>query len=115
VNDEIPILIVDDEPEVRALMHDYFAGLGHQVAEAGNGLEGLFLMKKHRPKVILLDLMMPRIGGLDAIRHIQQFDPAIRIVVMSGHVDDILEAELQRRNIAVLRKPLNLDALAAMA
>lgn len=102
-----PILVVDDEPDIREMLREYLESLGHAVLEAGNGLEALLAVKRHRPGVVLLDLKMPRLDGFGTIKHIQKFDASIRIVVVSGYVDEAAQARLKALGVAVLPKPLN--------
>src|SRR3990167_5476231 len=91
------VLIVDDDPEVRATLAEYLAGDGFEVAEAANGLEALAHVKRARPRAIVLDLMMPRLGGIDALQRIRGFDPTIGVVVVTG-AEDI---ELHRKALAL--------------
>lgn len=101
------VLVVDDEADVRAVIVEFLRDEGFEVVEAANGLEGLLQVKRTRPDAVLLDLMMPRLGGLDAIKRIHAFDRRIRVLVMTG----VLDAELHRRARAlgagaVFAKPL---------
>jgi DNA-binding NtrC family response regulator len=101
------VLIVDDEPDVREVIGDFLRASGFEVEEAANGLEALLQVRRLRPDAVLLDLMMPRLGGLDAIKRIRAFDPRIRVLVMTGLAD----AELHRQAralgaAAVFTKPL---------
>jgi CheY-like chemotaxis protein len=109
-----PILIVDDEPEVRAVLREYVEGLGRRVVEATNGLEGLWAVKHERPDVVILDLEMPRLNGIDAIRHIQKFDRRIKVIVLSGYLTDALRERLGALGVAAFPKPLALATLGAL-
>src|SRR5260370_130452 len=87
------VLVVDDEPDVRDVVGEFLREDGFEVVEAGNGLEALLQVKRLHPDAVMLDLMMPRLGGLDAIKRIHAFDRKIRILVITG----VLDAELHRR------------------
>ncbi|HKB24968.1 MAG TPA: response regulator, partial [Methylomirabilota bacterium] len=87
------VLVVDDEPDVRDVVGEFLREDGFEVVEAGNGLEALLQVKRVHPDAVVLDLMMPRLGGLDAIKRIHAFDRKIRILVITG----VLDAELHRR------------------
>ena len=106
-----PVLVVNDEPDIRQALRNYLVALGHEVLEAGNGLEALLAVKRHSPGVVLLDLTMPRLDGFATIKHIQKFDASIRIVVVSGYVDEAAHARLEALGVAVLGKPLDLALL----
>ena len=108
------VLIVDDEPEVRAVIADYLRDDGFDVLEAANGLEALLAVKRRRPYGIVLDLRMPRLGGLEALRRIRAFDPRIGVVVVTG----VADVELHRQALAlgaraVFTKPVAAADLAA--
>jgi len=109
-----PVLVVDDEPEVRAMLREYFEGLGRRVLEAANGLEGLWTVKHERPELVVLDLNMPRLGGLDTIRHIRRFDPAIRVIVLSGFLDEEVRGQLAALGVPAFGKPVSLTALGGL-
>ena len=67
--DQVPlVLVVDDEPDVRALLRDMLNGAGLRVIEAGRVLEGVELARQHQPDVITMDLMLPDLDGFEAIR-----------------------------------------------
>jgi DNA-binding NtrC family response regulator len=110
------ILVVDDDAEVRATTCEYLAMQGFEVIEATNGLEALLQFKHAKPVGVVLDLRMPRLGGVDALKRMVAFDPAVRVVVVTGEVDAQLgEQALGLGAKAVLRKPVVLpDLLAAL-
>jgi CheY-like chemotaxis protein len=108
------IVVADDDPEVRRLLREYLEGCGFSILEAQNGLEALLHVKRARPAAVVLDVHMPRLGGVDALRRIRSFDPSIVIAVVTGDED----TELHRRIVehgaaAVFMKPVALPALAA--
>lgn len=108
------VLVVDDDAEIRALVSEYLTLHGLEVLEATNGLEALLHFKRSRPAGVVLDLRMPRLGGLDALKRMVAFDPAVHVVVVTGEVD----AELRRQAVAlgakaVLGKPVDLPDLLA--
>lgn len=110
------VVVVDDDPEVLDVIAEYLTQQGFSVLTAANGLEALLQVKRNRPAAATLDLGMPRLGGLDALRRIAAFDPGIRVVVVTGELD----AETHRKALvlgaaAVLVKPVMLpDLLAAL-
>ncbi len=62
------ILVVDDKASVRTLVHEYLAEEGFRVVTAENGREALFVARHEKPDLILLDLMMPEMGGYEFMR-----------------------------------------------
>ena len=85
------ILVVDDAPEIRTLLKRTLTGLGHSVEVAEDGVEGVQKARSWQPELILLDLAMPRMGGLTACEHIREFSqsPIIVLSVMGEEQDKV--------------------------
>ncbi|HZP35954.1 MAG TPA: sigma-54 dependent transcriptional regulator [Methylomirabilota bacterium] len=81
------ILIVDDEAEIRSLLGAVLAGKRYEVATAEDGAAALAAVPRERPAVILLDLSMPRMSGMDALPEIRRLDPEVPVVICTAHVD----------------------------
>jgi CheY-like chemotaxis protein len=110
----LKILVADDEPEIRATIGEYLTLHGAEVLEAANGLEALLHVKHARPGGIVLDLRMPRLGGLDALKRIRAFDPTIVVVILTAETDEALHRQaLALGARAVLPKPVALPELLA--
>jgi CheY-like chemotaxis protein len=93
------MLIIDDNVEFRTMVSDYFTDLGMAVEIAENGREGLAKAKLIRPDIILCDVMMPDIGGIEVIRSLQVDDDtsAIPVLVVTGSFFDKNMSELFRQ------------------
>jgi len=106
------ILCVDDDPDVLEVLREFFAGQGFHVVTATNGVEAMFQVQRCLPRAVILDLFMPRLGGLGALDRIRRLVPEIVIVLMSG-VPNALEmiSEAGVRVAGAFTKPLNLDQL----
>jgi DNA-binding response OmpR family regulator len=111
------VVVADDDPDVRELVAEYLEIHGFEVLQAANGLEALLQVKRMRPGAVVLDLQMPRLGGLDALRRIRAFDPTIAVVVATAETDaDVHRQALAFGAVAVLVKPVApADLLAALA
>ncbi len=106
------VLVADDDDAVREVIVDALRLHGFTVMEATNGLEALLQIKRRRPAAVVLDLAMPRLGGLDALKRIRAFDPATKVVVLSGHADPEVERQVSLLGAAaVLAKPFDLPEL----
>ena len=108
------ILVVDDDDGVRSLVRAVLRRHGHNVDTARDGAEALEKIKSEDYSLILLDLMMPKIDGLEVMRILEEngiVSDAL-IVVMTA-ADDSLIAELDRRRVhGVIRKPFDIEELA---
>lgn len=84
------VMLVEDEPIIREGLKHYFdwRNLEFQsVIEASNGLEGLQLALQEKPDLVITDIRMPLMDGLDMIQHIREELPDIQIVILTGHND----------------------------
>jgi serine phosphatase RsbU (regulator of sigma subunit) len=88
------LLIIDDDEVVRASLAAYLDDSGFQVVQAGNGLQGLEVFEREQPDVIICDLRMPQIDGLELIRRINVINSSIPVIVVSGAgvMNDAVEA-----------------------
>jgi two-component system, chemotaxis family, chemotaxis protein CheY len=107
-----PILVVEDDADIRELMSLILESEGHVIVTAANGVQAFKLAQEHQPWLILLDLMMPVMGG-EEFRRAQlasRFLKRIPVVVLSAHPDARNIAK-RMKAIACLTKPLDFDAL----
>ena len=106
------VLVVEDDPALREIYAAYLEDEGITVARAADGLEALLQIKRVRPASVVLDLLMPRLGGLDALRRIKTFDSSIRVVVVTGAEDLALQRQaLALGASAILKKPVAAETL----
>ena len=106
------VLVVDDFDLVRKLCATILDRAGHQVIEASDGLAAIKAYQEHRPDAVLLDLMMPVMDGLSALREIRRIDPDARVAMFTAHRDreQVVRAiELGARDYVV--KPFQADRL----
>jgi DNA-binding NtrC family response regulator len=108
------VVVADDHDEIREVIGEYLADHGMDVIQAANGLEALLQIKRMRPAALVLDLRMPRLGGLEALKRIRVFDPAMIVVVVTGEIDPALHRQaLDLGARTVLTKPIALPTLLA--
>jgi CheY-like chemotaxis protein len=81
---KLQILVVDDEPSIRACLGMLLVAAGYDVAEAENGVSALSQLNTTVPDLIVTDLNMPQMSGLELISHVRSRYPSISIVAMSG-------------------------------
>ena len=92
----VRVLVVDDDFAVRTVLCDVLAEEGFDVVGAAvDGVEGVALAASLDPDVILLDVRMPRLGGLEAARQIRPQNPNVRLVMLSAYDDPTLQHEAE--------------------
>jgi DNA-binding NtrC family response regulator len=106
------ILVVDDELLIRDLLYDFFAGQGWQIAIAENGEKALGILREKRVDLVLTDLKMPQMDGLDLSRQVRATYPDIPVVIMTGFpsVDSAVSA-LRMKVADYVTKPFNINEL----
>ena len=113
------ILVVDDEPAVQATIRLLLERVGHSVVVAGDGHKGLAMVEAEDFDLLFLDIFMPGMDGLETMRLVQQQQPLIPIIVISGHPTssdsgpDFLTMATQRGAVRSLQKPFKPAALLA--
>jgi len=90
------MLVIDDNIEFQTMVSCYFTDLGYKVGLAKDGREGLAQARAFKPDIILLDVMMPDIGGIEVIRELQSSEElrAIPVLIMTGTYFDRNMSEL---------------------
>jgi acetoin utilization protein AcuC len=78
------ILVIDDEPPMRRMIKRVLGTAGHEVIEAHDGVSGLRLVRSREPAVVITDIVMPGMEGIETILHIRRASPLTRIVAISG-------------------------------
>jgi CheY-like chemotaxis protein len=80
----VRVLLIDDDESIRRFARLVLEGAGHEVAEAAGGRDGLALYRGLSPDVVVTDLFMPELDGLEVVRELVARFPAVRIVAASG-------------------------------
>ena len=107
------VLVVDDEPAIRALLSDVLADLGYLVETAVHGADALEKLARQSFQAILLDMMMPVMDGREFLGRLRQelTAPSPPVVVLSAAPADLLRTMLDLGATACLEKPFELDTL----
>ncbi len=107
------ILVVDDEAEIRSLIGAVLQSKGFGVVTAEDGAAALQQVQRERPAVILLDLSMPRMSGMDALPEIKRLDPEVPVIICTAHAD--LATAVRAMKLGAydyLTKPFDVELLA---
>jgi DNA-binding NtrC family response regulator len=91
------ILVVDDDPDILEVLKDRLESLGYRVLTAASGAEGLELLEKQNPQIVLLDIEMPAMGGLEVLKEIRKRELDITVVMITayGTIERAVEAMKQ--------------------
>lgn len=101
------VLIVDDESLIRMDLRDIIESCGHEVvAEGTNGVEALALCKKHKPDIILMDVKMPELDGIEAARQIGFHHEAPVVLLTSYSQQDLIDKARDSGVYGYLIKPV---------
>lgn len=106
------VLCVDDDPEVLEQLKEHFTLQGFIVLTAGDGVEACLQVKRWAPTAVILDLLIPRLGGIGTLSRVRALSPGIPVILMSdtaGALDLVTEAGLNVTGSFV--KPLDLAAV----
>ncbi len=108
----LKVLIIDDEEEFLETLADRFRLRGIQTKTAGDGESALNLIEEDPPEIVVLDVMMPGMGGLEVLKRIKQQHPQITVVLLTGRgstKDGIQGMQLGAADY--LMKPIDIDEL----
>ena len=112
--DPIRVLIVDDEDELRSSLAKVLGRRGMKVSIAASGTAALELLEREPHDVVVLDLKMPGIDGMETLRRMGSSHPAPRVIMLTGHGDVAAGLEAMNRQVFdFLLKPVAVDQLAA--
>lgn len=89
----IDVLLVDDEPDFVQMLSLRLSDEGHRVRTALSGQEGLAALKEEEPDVVILDIKMPGLDGIDVLKIIRSTHPLVEVILLTGHgaVDTAVE------------------------
>jgi len=106
----LKILVVDDEQNICTLLSELLNDKGHKITTAQNGYQAIEEVRKGSFDLILLDVIMPSMNGLDTYREIKKINPQIPTVMMSGYpVKRLVDQALSEGVKTCLDKPFDID------
>jgi DNA-binding NtrC family response regulator len=106
------LLAVDDDPQTLALIVDALQQLALRIVTAKDASAALQLFSTHRPQIVLADLMMPGMSGIELLERIIELDAAAEVILMTGHYSPESAVEAIKKGASdYFSKPLNLSAL----
>ncbi|MBI4641864.1 MAG: response regulator [Candidatus Tectomicrobia bacterium] len=106
------ILVVDDEQAICELLFEFLTMKGYEAITATSGEEAIAKVKAERPQLVILDIKMPGMDGLEVLREVKVFDPKIAVIMATAMIDEEVGQEALRRGADdYITKPLNFNYL----
>jgi CheY-like chemotaxis protein len=106
------ILVVDDEPEVRLVLTEFLESRGYEVAAATSGAEALAMVDAVKPHVVLLDVTMPEMDGIETLKRLAAGNPGLPIIMVTANADVEVTSRLLAMGAAdYIPKPFDLEYL----
>ena len=106
------LLITDDDVDFRATLREVFEPRGFRTLLAGDGEEALDIVQREPVHLVLLDMHMPRLTGLEALRRVKLYRPVLPCILISARLDEsIMQAALAANAYRVLPKPIGLRTI----
>lgn len=106
------LLIVDDQNGIRILLTEVFSTEGYKTYQASNGKLALEIVRNSSPDLVLLDMKIPGMDGLDILKHIKSIDTSIKVIMMTAYGElDMIKEATDRGAIMHFTKPFDIDEL----
>lgn len=106
------VLVVDDEPEVRQVLLEFLSSRGYDVTAASGGAEAVALVESVRPDLVLLDVAMPEMDGVETLRRIVAIEPSLAVIMVTANADIGVTSKLLALGaVDYVPKPFDLDYL----
>ena len=106
------ILVVDDEINVIRLLQKFLASKSYDVCTAADGRTAVEKVRELKPQIVLLDILMPGMNGMDTLKEIKKFEPDTVVIMVTAVIDEELaKSSIQLGAFDYITKPINLDYL----
>ncbi len=106
------VLLIDDDEMLLNLLQELMHKEGYEVLSTADGPQGVRIYKERRPDLVVLDLGLPTMNGLEVLRKIRTFDPQAKVVVVTGHAtEESAEVALGLGAVKYLRKPIDISSM----
>ncbi|WDM22231.1 response regulator [Paenibacillus polymyxa] len=106
------VLIVDDQNGIRILLMEVFRSEGYETFQAANGKIALEIVEKERPDLVLLDMKIPGMDGLEILKHLKTMNPDIKVIMMTAYGElDMIKEATELGAIMHFTKPFDIDEM----
>ncbi len=109
---KIRVLIIDDEPRIGEFLTEFLSEKDYEVFFADNGFDGLLILKKARPHIVLLDIKMSGMNGLEVLQRIKEIDPAAGVIMVTAlQEEETGKQALRLGAVDFISKPIDFEYL----
>jgi DNA-binding response OmpR family regulator len=106
------VLVVDDEPEVRLILQEFLSDRGYEVSLADDGAAALASLGTDRPDLVLLDVAMPEMDGVETLRRIMTLTPPVSVIMVTANADIAITSKLLAMGaVDYIPKPFDFEYL----
>lgn len=104
------LLIVDDQYGIRILLNEVFQREGYTTFQAANGVQALDIVQKHEPDLVLLDMKIPGMDGIEILKRIKEINRRIKVIIMTAYGElDMIQETKELGAIMHFAKPFDID------
>lgn len=108
----IKLLIVDDQYGIRLLLHEIFKKEGYEVFQAANGFQAIDIVIKDCPDLVILDMKIPGMDGVEILKRIKEINKEIKVILMTAYGElDIIEEAKKLGALRYFPKPFDIDEI----
>jgi two-component system response regulator (stage 0 sporulation protein F) len=106
------LLIVDDQYGIRILLNEVFQKEGYQTFQAANGYQALDIVEKHSPDLVLLDMKIPGMDGIEILKRLKAINADIQVIIMTAYGElDMIQESKDLGAITHFAKPFDIDEI----
>ncbi|EXX85983.1 hypothetical protein BG53_06710 [Paenibacillus darwinianus] len=110
--DDKKVLIVDDQNGIRILLMEVFSSEGYATFQASNGKLALEIVKKESPDLVLLDMKIPGMDGLEILKHVKAINREIKVIMMTAYGElDMIKEATELGALMHFTKPFDIDEM----
>ncbi len=110
------ILLIEDDPNFREFVRDALECFeNYELNEAKDGMQGVFLAGSWKPDIIILDIRMPNMNGLEFLKYLRGIDKKTKVIIASAHIEKEVKKAAKEYDVeGILEKPIRLQKLVSM-
>ncbi|MGN1400492.1 MAG: response regulator [Bacillus sp. (in: firmicutes)] len=104
------VLIVDDQFGIRILLNEVLQKEGYAIFQAANGMQALDIAEKNKPDLVLLDMKIPGMDGIEILKRLKELDPSIAVIMMTAYGElDMIQKAKKLGAITHFAKPFDIE------